>query len=126
MRAKKGHHLCRCPIFRSQSGEEQKKHKKNIKKDHHVRSCPIFRPKLREEQKQRSSYPRAVEKFFRKIFHTASESLKCASGSLDDPRVAFLCNVPSTSRTLLFFDKAWVYIPVRHYFLDYNDFFIAQ
>ena len=39
-------------------------------------------------------------------------------------RAAFLCNVPSTSRTLLFSDKAWVY--KRHFVLDCNDYFMAQ
>ena len=37
---------------------------------------------------------------------------------------AFVCNVPRTSRTLLFSDKVWVYI--RHYLLDYNDFSIVR
>ena len=37
---------------------------------------------------------------------------------------AFLRNVPSTSRTLLFSDKAWVY--KRHFVLDCNDCSMAQ
>ena len=39
-------------------------------------------------------------------------------------RYAFLCNVPSTSRTLLFSDKAWVY--KRHFVLDCDDCSMAQ
>ena len=37
---------------------------------------------------------------------------------------AFSCNVPSTSRTLLYSDKAWVY--KRHFVLDCNDCSTAQ
>ena len=37
---------------------------------------------------------------------------------------AFLCNVPSTSRTLLFSVKAWVY--KRHFVQDCNDCSKAQ
>ena len=37
---------------------------------------------------------------------------------------AFLCNVPGTSRTLLFSDKAWVY--ERHFVQDCNDCSAAQ
>ena len=38
--------------------------------------------------------------------------------------MAFLRNVPSTSRTLLFSDKAWVY--KRHFVQDCKARFVAQ
>ena len=72
--------------FCLKSGEEQNK-------GYHIRRCPIFRPKSDEEQKK------VITSAGRKIFQTVSGSLKCASGSLSDPRVS---GSPSLSYCLIF------------------------
>ena len=61
--------------------------------------------------------------------HTSEK--RCSGGELlmtlcpiCPAREAFLCNVPSTNRTLLFSDKAWVY--KRHFVLECSDCFMAR
>ena len=66
-------------------------------------------PATRKSNSKRNSY-------FRK-------SQSCWRNNQSNPE-AFLCNVPSTSRTLLFSDKAWVY--KRHFVWDCNDCSVAQ
>ena len=61
--------------------------KRSSRQCHHVRRCPIFHPKSGEVQKK-------VITSAGKVFQTTSVSLKCASGSLSDPRVSSSPSLP--------------------------------
>ena len=61
----------------------------------------------------------------RRIDHPPSPTVARATPAMVTiERDAFLCDVPSTSRTLLFSDKAWVY--KRHFVPDCYDCSVAQ
>ena len=64
---------------------------KEQKKDLHLRNTqlPVFSATVwRDKLFFTNLYVNVRNRFFRKIFHTASGSLKCASGLLSDPRVS--------------------------------------